>query len=44
MVGLLLEDHVRRRAMGDSGAKLMEDNSGATVLNMKVVESLLEGC
>ena len=38
----LLEDEPRRRAMGENGARLMEQNSGATLLNLEVVERLLE--
>ena len=39
----LLKDDAKRSAMGESGVRLMEENSGSTLLHLKVVESLLEG-
>jgi 3-deoxy-D-manno-octulosonic-acid transferase len=38
----LLKDDTRRSVMGESGARLMEENSGSTQLHLRVVESLLE--
>jgi len=43
VLGTLLDDEAKRRAMGDSGARLMEENSGSTLLHLRVVECLLEG-
>jgi len=43
VLGTLLDDEAKRMAMGENGARLMEDNSGATLLHLRVVESLLEG-
>ncbi|MCM2356562.1 MAG: 3-deoxy-D-manno-octulosonic acid transferase [Geobacteraceae bacterium] len=37
----LLKDETRRHAMGASGARLMEENSGSTALHLQVVEKLL---
>jgi 3-deoxy-D-manno-octulosonic-acid transferase len=43
VLATLLKDETYRRAMGENGAKLMEDNSGSTARHLKVVERLLEG-
>lgn len=42
-LGALLLDAGRRRAMGEGGALLMEENSGSTALHLQAVERLLEG-
>jgi 3-deoxy-D-manno-octulosonic-acid transferase len=39
---VLLKDEARRRAMGENGARLMEENSGSTKLHLEVIEKLLE--
>jgi 3-deoxy-D-manno-octulosonic-acid transferase len=39
----LLHDDTKRRTMGENGARLMELNSGSTLLHLRVVESLMEG-
>lgn len=40
-LGTLLKDGERRRAMGENGARLLEENSGSTRLHLEVVEKLL---
>lgn len=40
-IGAILGDEARRRAMGDGGARLMEENGGSTMLHLEVVEKLL---
>jgi 3-deoxy-D-manno-octulosonic-acid transferase len=39
----LLDDPEERCAMGENGAGLLEENSGSTVLHVKVVERFLKG-
>ena len=39
----LFQDEAKRMEMGESGARLMEENRGSTGLHLRVVESLLEG-
>jgi 3-deoxy-D-manno-octulosonic-acid transferase len=41
VLGVLLQDEARRRAMGDCGARLMEENSGSTLRHLRAVEQLL---
>jgi 3-deoxy-D-manno-octulosonic-acid transferase len=39
----LLDDPAKRCAMGENGARLLEENSGSTGLHVKVVERFLKG-
>ena len=43
VIANLLKDDAKRGAMGESSARLMEENGGSTLIHLKVVESLLEG-